>query len=50
MFLTDQLTASTVRHVKNSPSDKLPVFRRTAAGLVESAESILRYSTTTPTK
>jgi hypothetical protein len=48
MFLSESTTRSTVRHVKNGPEDRLPVFRRTATGLVESEHSILRYSTTTP--
>lgn len=47
MFLTDQLTAATNRHVKNGPEDRLPVFKRVYPGRVESRGSILRYSSTT---
>jgi hypothetical protein len=46
-FLPEPLTRSTRRHVKESPEDQIPVFRRTASGLVELGGSILRYSTTT---
>lgn len=47
MFLTDNLTAATNRHVKNGPEDRLPVFKRSIASLVTVRGSILRYSSTT---
>jgi hypothetical protein len=47
MFLDDKLTRTPNRHVKNSPTDQIPVFKRTGAALVEVGGSILRYSTTT---
>lgn len=50
MFLPANLVAAANRHVHNGPADKLPVFRRTAAGLVTVRGSLLRYSTTTSTK
>jgi len=48
MFLDPRLVRAANRHVHNGPADKNPVFRRTAAGLVEISGGILRYSTTTP--
>jgi hypothetical protein len=47
MFLPASLTAMANRHVKNSPADALPRFRRDVPHVTVGG-AILRYSSETP--
>lgn len=49
-FLPASLTEGANRFVKNGPADKNPRFKRDVPGLVTVGGSILRYSSTTPSK